>query len=79
VVRSSKEEALPPISFLPWECERPHPFLQPTNGESARAILVAGKWVARETLGFLKQLASPEIFRKVVWENGTQLFKLRFS
>lgn len=49
---------------------------QNRNPEAAR---LAGKCVARETLGLLKQLASPEIFRKVVWENGTQLFKLRFS
>jgi predicted TIM-barrel fold metal-dependent hydrolase len=49
---------------------------QNRNPEAAR---LAGKCVARETLGLLKQLASPEIFRKVVWENGTQLFKLQFS
>ena len=49
---------------------------QNRNPEAAR---LAGKCVARETLGVLKQLASPEIFRKVVWENGTQLFKLQFS
>jgi predicted TIM-barrel fold metal-dependent hydrolase len=49
---------------------------QNNNPEAAR---LAGKCVARETLGLLKQLAAPEIFRKVVWENGTQLFKLRFS
>src|SRR6185503_8522130 len=45
---------------------------QNRNPEAAR---LAGKCVARETLGLLKQLASSEIFRKVVWENGTQLFK----
>ena len=49
---------------------------QNRNPEAAR---LAGKCVARETLGLLKQLAPSEIFRKVVWENGTQLFKLRFS
>jgi uncharacterized protein len=49
---------------------------QNNNPEAAR---LAGKCVARETLGLLKQLAAPEIFRRVVWENGTQLFKLRFS
>ena len=49
---------------------------QNRNPEAAR---LAGKCVARETLGVLKRLASPEIFRKVVWENGTQLFKLQFS
>jgi uncharacterized protein len=49
---------------------------QNNNPEAAR---LAGKCVARETLGLLKQLASPEIFRRVVWENGIELFKLRFS
>jgi predicted TIM-barrel fold metal-dependent hydrolase len=49
---------------------------QNNNPEAAR---LAAKCVARETLGLLKQLAAPEIFRRVVWENGTQLFKLRFS
>jgi uncharacterized protein len=49
---------------------------QNNNPEAAR---LAGKCVARETLGLLKPLASPQVFRRVVWENGTQLFKLRFS
>jgi predicted TIM-barrel fold metal-dependent hydrolase len=49
---------------------------QSNNPEAAR---LAGKCVARETLGVLKQQASPEVFRRVVWENGVQLFKVRFS
>lgn len=49
---------------------------QNNNPEAAR---LAGKCVARETLGLLKRLATPEIFRRLVWENGTGLFKLRFS
>jgi len=49
---------------------------QNNNPEAAR---LAGKCVARETLGVLKQFASPEVFRRVVWENAIQLFKLRFS
>ena len=49
---------------------------QNNNPEAAR---LSGKCVARETLGVLKQAASPEIFRKVVWENGNRVFKLRFS
>jgi uncharacterized protein len=36
---------------------------QNNNPEAAR---LAGKCVARETLGLLKQAASPEIFRRVV-------------
>jgi len=49
---------------------------QNSNPEAAR---LAGKCVARETLGVLKQLAPPDVFRKVVWENGVQLFKVRFT
>lgn len=49
---------------------------QNNNPEAAR---LAGKCVARETLGLLKQVAPPEVFRRVVWENGIQLFRLRFS
>ena len=50
-----------------------------SQNRNPEATRLAGKCVARETLGVLKELASPEIFRRVVWENGTQLFKLRFS
>jgi predicted TIM-barrel fold metal-dependent hydrolase len=49
---------------------------QNNNPEAAR---LAGKCVARETLGLLKQHASPRIFRRIVWENGTRLFKPRFT
>jgi predicted TIM-barrel fold metal-dependent hydrolase len=50
-----------------------------SQNRNPEATRLAGKCVARETLSLLRQLASPEIFRKVVWENGTQLFKLQFS
>lgn len=49
---------------------------QNNNPEAAR---LAGKCVARETLGVLKQHATKQIFRKVVWENGVRLFKPQFS
>jgi predicted TIM-barrel fold metal-dependent hydrolase len=49
---------------------------QNRNPEAAR---LAGKCVARETLGLLKELAAPEVFRRVVWENAIQLFRVRFS
>ncbi|MDQ6678640.1 MAG: amidohydrolase, partial [Acidobacteriota bacterium] len=49
---------------------------QNNNPEATR---LAGKCVARETLGVLKQLASPDVFRKIVWENGVHLFKGKFS
>jgi predicted TIM-barrel fold metal-dependent hydrolase len=36
----------------------------------------AGRCIARETLTALKRLASPGVFRKITWENGTRLLKL---
>ena len=49
---------------------------QNNNPEAAR---LAGKCVARETLGLLKQIASPATFRRIAWENGAELFKVRFA
>ncbi len=46
---------------------------QNNNPEASR---LAGKCVARETLGLLQRLTSPEIFRQVTWENGLRLFKI---
>ena len=46
-----------------------------SQGRNPEASRLAGKCVARATLGLLKQLTSPEVFRKVTWENGTRLFK----
>jgi predicted TIM-barrel fold metal-dependent hydrolase len=46
---------------------------QNNNPEAAR---LAGKCVARETLAVLKKAASPDVFRKVTWENGVKLFKV---
>ncbi len=48
---------------------------QANNPEASR---LAGKCVARATLGLLKELTTPEIFRRVTWENGTTLFRLAF-
>ena len=50
-----------------------------SQGANPEAARLAGKCVARETLGLLKQVASPEVFRRVTWENGIRLFGLRFS
>ncbi len=47
---------------------------QNNNPEANR---LAGKCVARATLGVLKELAAPEVFRQVTWENGNQLFKIQ--
>jgi predicted TIM-barrel fold metal-dependent hydrolase len=35
-----------------------------------------GRCIARATLTMLKKLAAPDVFRKIVWENGTRLLKI---
>ena len=47
---------------------------QNNNPEASRR---AGKCVARATLGLLKQVSSPEIFRQVTWENGSRVFRVQ--
>ena len=34
-----------------------------------------GRCIARATLTMLKKLAPPDVFRKIVWENGTRLLR----
>ena len=46
---------------------------QNNNPEASR---LAGKCVARETLALAKRLTTPEVFRKITWENGTRVFKI---
>ena len=46
-------------------------------GQVSQEPLIKGKCVARETLTALKELASPAVFRKIVWENGHRLLKLK--
>jgi predicted TIM-barrel fold metal-dependent hydrolase len=46
---------------------------QNNNPEASR---LAGKCVARETLGLLQRLTSPEVFRQITWQNGVTLFKI---
>jgi uncharacterized protein len=36
----------------------------------------AGRCIARATLTMLKKLAPPEVFKKIVWENGNRLLKI---
>ena len=36
----------------------------------------AGRCIARATLTMLKKLAPADVFRKIVWENGTRLMKI---
>jgi uncharacterized protein len=45
-------------------------------GQVSREPLIAGKCVARETLTALKQMTSPEVFRKITWTNGTRLLNI---
>jgi predicted TIM-barrel fold metal-dependent hydrolase len=47
-----------------------------SQGNNPEAARLAGKCVARETLGVLKQLASPDVFRAVTWTNGVRLFRI---
>lgn len=50
-----------------------------SQNKNPAAARLAGKCVARETLGLLKQAAPPAVFRKLVWENGVRLFGLKFA
>jgi uncharacterized protein len=43
-----------------------------TSGRGASA----GRCIARATLTMLKKLATPDVFRKIVWQNGTRLLKM---
>jgi predicted TIM-barrel fold metal-dependent hydrolase len=45
-------------------------------GQVSREPLIAGKCVARETLTALRQMTSPEVFRKITWTNGTRLLNI---
>jgi predicted TIM-barrel fold metal-dependent hydrolase len=47
-----------------------------SQGNNPEAARLSGKCVARETLTVLKSVASPEVFRRVTWENGVKLFKV---
>lgn len=47
-----------------------------SQGNNPAASRLAGKCVARETLGLLKRSASPEIFRKIAWGNVHQLLRI---
>ncbi len=47
---------------------------QANNPAAAR---LAGKCVARETLGLLKRQAAPGAFRKIVWDNVHRLLKIQ--
>ena len=48
-----------------------------SQGNNPEASRLAGKCVARATLGLLKGLTSPEVFRQITWENGRRMFKVK--
>ena len=45
-------------------------------GQVSQEPLIKGKCVARETLTALKQLTTPDVFRKITWTNGTKLLRI---
>jgi uncharacterized protein len=47
-----------------------------SQANNPAATRLAGKCVARETLTILKRSASPETFRKIVWDNAHTVLKL---
>lgn len=47
-----------------------------SQSNNPAATRLAGKCVARETLGMLKRSASPEVFRKIVWGNAHTLLRV---
>lgn len=47
-----------------------------SQGSNPEASRLAGKCVARATLGLLKGLTSAEVFRQITWENGRRMFKV---
>jgi uncharacterized protein len=47
-----------------------------SQGNNPAAARLAGKCVARETLTVLKRSTSPEVFRKIVWDNAHALLKM---
>ena len=49
---------------------------QSNNPAAAR---MAGKCVARETLGLLKRSTSPDVFQKIVWGNAAQAAEVTFQ
>ena len=47
------------------------------TGQASKEPLIRGKCVARETLSALKELAPPDVFRKIAWSNGARLLGLK--
>ena len=47
-----------------------------SQNNNPAATRLAGKCVARETLGLLKRAGSPAVFQKIVWGNAHKLLKI---
>jgi len=47
-----------------------------SQANNPAASRLAGKCVARETLGLLQRSTTPEIFRKLVWDNAHRLYRI---
>jgi predicted TIM-barrel fold metal-dependent hydrolase len=48
-----------------------------SQNNNPAAARMRGKCVARETLTVLKRHTEPDVFRKLTWENGHKLFKIK--
>ena len=48
-----------------------------SQANNPAAMRLAGKCVARETLGVLKRSASPEVRRKIAWGNAHTLLRIQ--
>lgn len=48
-----------------------------SQNNNPAAARMRGKCVARETLTILKKHTTPAVFRKLTWENGHKLFKIK--
>jgi uncharacterized protein len=48
-----------------------------SQNNNPAAARLRGKCVARETLTLLKRHTKPAVFRKLTWENGHQLYKIK--
>jgi len=48
-----------------------------SQGRNPEASRLAGQCVARATLGLLKGITSPEIFRQITWKNGRRMFNVK--
>jgi predicted TIM-barrel fold metal-dependent hydrolase len=47
-----------------------------SQNNNPAAARMAGKCVARETLGLLKRTATPAVFQKIVWDNAHKLLRI---